>query len=116
MTTVTETIPQTMINASSGERHVIQLKPREGLTAADVRAFLADREEAAMLIDPENCEIMKHKTETLDPYGLFDVPDEWSCIGSARFVRNLPDGEWVWFGDLPEAILNALTKHWRRHQ
>jgi hypothetical protein len=114
-----ESVPQLMINAMTGERQTIQLPPREGLTVAVVQAFLADRLEAAKLIDVENCEVFKHYTETLDAYGLFDVPDEWSCIGSERFVRNLPDGEWVRFGDLPEEIFKALAAlidagHFRR--
>jgi hypothetical protein len=107
---MTTTIPQTLINAMTGESHIIQLKPRKGLTAEDVRAFLADREEEAKRIDPENCEVIKYHTEVLDPYGLFDVPDERSCVGSERFARNLPDGSWVWFDDLPKATQDTLLK------
>ena len=103
-----ETIPHTMINAVTGDRQVIQLKPREGLTVEDVKAFLAGRREAGKQIDPESCTVIKYAAETLDVYGLFDVPDEWSCFGSELFVRSLPDGDWVWFGDLPEETYKAL--------
>lgn len=108
-TTMTdETVPHLMINAVTGESHTIQLPPREGLTVADALAFLADRRAAAQLINPENCEIIKYYAEAVDIYELFDVPDEWSCVGSELFVRNLPDGQWVWFGDLPEETCKTL--------
>lgn len=103
-----ETVPQVMINAVTGERQTIQLTPRKGLTAADVESFRAERREAGKAIDLKNCTLIKYYTETLDPYELFETHDEWSCIGSERFVRNLPDGCWVWFGDLPEATLKEL--------
>jgi hypothetical protein len=114
-----ETVPQVMINAVTGERQTIQLTPRKGLTVADVGSFRAERREAAKAIDLKNCTVTKYYTEALDVYGLFDVPGEWCCVGNARFVRNLPDGDWVWFGDLPEATveeLDAMIKagHFRR--
>src|SRR5262245_61514169 len=87
---MSETIPQLMVNAATGEQFVLQLKPRSGLTAAEVTAFLADRKEAAKRIAPLNCEVMKWKAKVLDPYGLLEVESEWSCVGSELFVRNLP--------------------------
>ena len=105
---MSNTVPQTMINAVTGERHVIQLKPVGDMTSAEAQAFLADRVEEGKRIDPETCDIIKYKAAVLDPYGIFEVPDDWSCVGSARFARNLPDGDWVWFGHLPEATCKAL--------
>jgi len=52
----------------------------------------------------------------VDIYGLFDVPDEWSCVGSELFVRNLPDGYWVWLGDLPEEICKAVLKRLKENR
>src|SRR4051812_46951239 len=104
----TETIPQRMINAVTGESHVIQLLPKEGLTAAEVAAYLADLESEAKLINPENCETTWWYAEVLDRNGMFAVPEQWSCIGRHSFVRNLPDGSWVSFGDLPKATKQAL--------
>src|SRR4051794_26655199 len=52
----TETIPQRMINAVTGESHVIQLISKEGLTAPQVAAYLAAREAEAKLINPDNCQ------------------------------------------------------------
>src|SRR5262245_61392787 len=110
----TGTIPQTMINAITGEMQVIQFKPREGLTVEDVEAFLADRKEAGKQIDPERCETIRYYVEELDVYGLFDVPVEWSQSGKKTFVRNVPDGSWVWFGDLPEQTYEALMRKFGR--
>src|SRR4051794_11708049 len=67
----TETIPQRMINGVTDESHVIQLLPKEGLTAAQVAAFLADCEAEAKLINPENCETTWWYAEVLDPNGMF---------------------------------------------
>jgi hypothetical protein len=99
-----------MINVMTGERTIIQLRPSPPLTVADVEAELAERKAEGALIDPENCEIIKYYAEAVDIYGLFDVPDEWSCVGSELFVRTLPDGDWVWVGDLPEETCKAVLK------
>jgi putative DNA primase/helicase len=70
------TVPQLMINAFTGEEHVIQLKPRYGLTPKEVLAFLAERKEEAKRIDPETCKIASWHTQVLDVYGIFEVPYE----------------------------------------
>jgi hypothetical protein len=105
-----ETIPHLMINAVTGERHTIQLRPRASLTVADVEAELAERKAEGALIDPAKCAIIKYYAEVLDIYGLLEVPDEWQCLSSELFVRNLPDGYWVWFGDLPEETRKTLMR------
>jgi hypothetical protein len=98
----------------TGERRTIQLKPREGMTVAEVEAFLAERKAAGLLIDPETCTAIKYTAEAIDIYGLFNVPDQWSCAGSELFVRNAdsvgPDRYWVWEGDLPEQTCKAVLK------
>jgi hypothetical protein len=43
------------------------------------------------------------------------VPDKWSCIGSERFVRNVPDGDWVCSRDLPKPIAKALAQRFQRN-
>ena len=106
--TMTDTVPHTMVNAVTGEHHVIQLRPKEGMTAADAQAFRAERIEEGKRIDPETCDIIKYKVQAVDLYGIFEVPDELWCVGSELFARNLPDGYWVWFGDLPEERCKAL--------
>jgi hypothetical protein len=116
MTTEAGTIPHVMVNGVSGERTTIQLKPREGLTVADVKAFLAERRETAKLIDPENCAASYHWVPVLDVYELLEIPAEWACAGGEWFVRNLgrpdgaPDGCWVWVGDLPDVTYERLLE------
>jgi hypothetical protein len=51
--------------------------------------------------------------EAVDIYGLLQVPEQWSCVGSEFFARALPDGDWVWFDDLPNETCKALMKRIR---
>jgi hypothetical protein len=106
-----DTVPQLIIDIGTGERHVIQLRPRAGLTAAEAQAFLDGRIAEGKRIDPENCDVTRFCVETVDSYGLFEVPGEWSCVGNETFVRNPPDGEWVDLGDLPDEARRAV---WER--
>jgi hypothetical protein len=105
-----KTMKQILINVTTGEQEEINLKPKNGITDAEVEAFLAERVEEGKRIDLKNCECATWSTEALDPYGVFEVPKEYSCIGSEQFVRNLPDGNWVWFGDVPEEIFEAAAR------
>jgi hypothetical protein len=74
-----------------------------------VKAFLADRRAAGLLIDPANCEKTRIYVELDDPYGLFEfIPEELSCISKEWFVRSLPDGGWVYVNDLPKETREAL--------
>jgi hypothetical protein len=105
----TETVPHVMTNAMNpAEQHVIRLKPRDGHTAAEVQAFLIERIEEGKRIDAETCEIGRWYANAVDIYGIFEVPKEVMCVGNELFARNLPDGTWVWFGDLPEETCKAL--------
>jgi hypothetical protein len=87
---MSDTFSQPMINSVTGECHYVQMKPRRGLTVAEAEAFLAERKEAGKLINPENCDVIKDCTQVLDVYGIFEVPEEWWCVGNELFVRNLP--------------------------
>ena len=105
----TQAVPHFVVNdLTTGVRHTIRLTPREGMTVAEALAFLADRRAAAQLVDPENCATTQRIVEAMDAYELFDVPDEWSLIGSELFVRSLPNGPWVWSGDLPDETYKRL--------
>jgi hypothetical protein len=108
--TKSQTVPLTTVNGITGERHIIQLKPRGGMTAKAAQAFRARRIKEGKRIDPETCEVMAGYARAVDPYNIFEepVPDEWSWVGKEFFARNLPDGHWVWFGDLPEETYKAL--------
>ena len=73
--------------------------------------WLALRHSEAKLIDPETAEINFSYRQVLDPYGLDrDFPDELFCVGRAYFARRPGSDIWVWFGDLPGDVCNALWK------
>ena len=38
----------------------------------------------------------------------------WSRVGSELFVRNLPDGYWVWLGDLSDELCDPVLKRLER--
>jgi hypothetical protein len=96
---------------------------RGGLRGAEVRrctmnederkAWLAIRKEAGLKIDPETAEVTWCYAETLDPYGIDPVPEEYSCVGREYFARSPGSDVWVCFGDLPEATQSAL---WAKHK
>ena len=82
-------------------------KPREGMTIADVEAVIAERKAEGLRIDPATCERVCRLVEEDDPYSLLNLRDEEEALSPDLFMRN-PDGEWVWFGDVPEATLVAM--------
>jgi hypothetical protein len=77
------------------------------------KQWLAIRKEAALKIDPETAEVLSVFARTLDPYGLgFDLAKEYDQVGRESFARAPNSDIWVWFGDLPDAIREALySKH-----
>ena len=82
-------------------------KPREGMTLADVEALIADRKAEGLRIDPATCERVCRVVQEVDPYQFLDLPDEEQCFSPEPFVRN-PGGDWVWYGDVPEATFKAI--------
>ena len=86
--------------------------PRERKAAVD--EWLALRKEAALTIDPETAEVMWVYTQVLDPYGVIDdLREEELCVGRDSFARAPGSDIWVWFGDLPEDVSDAL---WKKHK
>jgi hypothetical protein len=64
-------------------------------------------------IDPKNAEVTFWWTHELDPYGDIpaeEFPKEWECVGRSYFARSLPDGQWIYFGDLPEATVAEIER------
>ncbi len=60
-------------------------------------------------IDPDTAEVHWSYTQALDPYGINPgLPEECECVGRDLFVRSLPKGIWVWVGDLPSELRDAL--------
>ena len=74
--------------------------------------WLATRKEAASMIDPETCEVLWDYADTFDPYGV-DPERAIGQIGREYFARAPGSDIWVWFGDLSEAIRDAL---WKKHR
>ena len=83
-------------------------KPAEGITQEEIDAFRAECREEGKRIDPLNCAVLRLHVHVLDPYGVYDLPPEAQCIGADWFVRNLPDGGWVWEHDIPKDIIEAV--------
>ena len=111
---MSETVPHVMTNAVTGEQLVIQLKPKGGHSAAEAQAFLEGRLKEAERIDPQTCEIACWPANAVDLYGIFEDDEEFYCCGKECFVRNVPDGYWVWDGHLPEHIYKALVERIER--
>ena len=78
------------------------------------KEWLAIRREAALRIDPATAEVFWTYAQTLDPYGIDpEMPDELRQVGREYFARSPGSDVWVWFGDLPEKVADAL---WEKHR
>ena len=87
----------------AGEKRLI-----DGMT---IQEWMAIRKEAGLKIDPETAEIASPYVQTLDPYGLYgEPPEECWQIGREYFARSPGSDIWVNFGDLPDAVHDALWK------
>jgi hypothetical protein len=103
-----------MRNAVPPEQRVIQLKPKDGRSAAEAQAFLEGRLKEAERIDPQTCEYRWWYADSVDPYNIFEYGEVSGCFDKECFVYNVPDGDWVWYGDLPEHIFKALRERMER--
>jgi hypothetical protein len=75
----------------------------------DANEFLAVRREAAQHIDPETAEVDWHHGMDADPYEVDpDLPEELHQVGRIYFARGPGSDIWVWFGDLPNTVREAL--------
>jgi hypothetical protein len=84
------------------------------LAAEEVEKWLAIRKDAGLHIDPETAEVEWTYALTLDPYGVRpELPEEYQQVGRECFARSPGSDVWVNFGDLPEAIRDAL---WKKHR
>jgi hypothetical protein len=73
--------------------------------------WLAERKQAAKLIDPTTAEIRGQHGQVVNPYGVRRLPRDADCVGRNVFVRNRGSDEWVWDGDLPDEKRKRL---WER--
>src|SRR6266446_3984819 len=80
----------------------------------NMEQFLKARKKAALHIDPETAEVDWAYGQIMHPYGIDpELPDELQCIGRIYFARSPGSELWVCFGDLSEAVRDAL---WERHK
>jgi hypothetical protein len=79
----------------------------------EVEKFRALRKAEGLRIDPSTAEVTWIYAFTLDPYGIYDLPEEDRQVGREYFAR-VPGGDiWVNFGDLPKKTRDAL---WEKHK
>ena len=78
-----------------------------------VELFLAIRKAEGFKIEAHNAEVTWWHTETDDPYGIDEVPEEYQQIGRQYFARAPGSDIWVCFDDLPNETSEAL---WEAHE
>ena len=77
---------------------------------AEYEAELARRRQIGLTIDPANAETTVRVVDWSDPYDFLDESCHVGRWVREYFARN-PGGDWVHFGDLPNATNDAL---WER--
>jgi len=82
------------------------------MTEDEIKQFRAVRKEAGRHIDPATAEVMWVYAQTLDPYGIKELPEECQQIGREYFARSPGSDMWVSFGDLPKDVIDKL---WDMH-
>ena len=75
--------------------------------------FLAIRKAAGLKIDARIAEVTWCYAQTLDPYGICELPEECRQVGREYFARAPGSDIWVWLGDLPQETSEAL---WEAHK
>jgi hypothetical protein len=79
------------------------------MTDEEREAFLAERKEAGLKIDPATAEVDWSYEQTLDPYGIDpDLPEELQQVGRQYFARTPGSDIWVSFYDLPDETRQML--------
>jgi hypothetical protein len=112
---MSKTVPHVMTHREQWViQCVTQFKPRDGRSAAEAQAFLEGRLKEAERIDPQTCEYWYAYADIVDPYNIFEDDEVLGHSEKGYFVRNVPDGDWVWYGDLPEHIFKALIERINR--
>jgi len=85
------------------------------MTAVEIKQFRAVRKEAGRHIDPATAEVMWRYAQTLDPYGIKELPEECQQIGREYFARSPGGDMWVSFDDLPKDVRDKL-RDMHRHE
>ena len=76
----------------------------------EIQKYLDDRKREALTIDPNTAEVTWSYEETLDQYGVHDLPPELRQVGREYFARHPGNEIWVWFGDLPYVVSRKLLE------
>jgi hypothetical protein len=85
----------------------------DGIPDLEIKKWLSIRKEAALQIDRETAEVEWTYAQILDPYGVEpNLPKEYQIVGREYFARSRKSDVWVWFGDLPNLVRDAL---WKKH-
>jgi hypothetical protein len=75
----------------------------------EIEKWLAIRKEAGRKIDPETAEVTRGYGCEIDPYGILPGgAEEYGGSGKHYFARSPGSDIWVWFGDIPDQICDAL--------
>jgi hypothetical protein len=61
-------------------------------------------------IDPDTADVAWWYVNLWDPYGTERLPDEFWQVGREYFARAPGADTWVWFGDLPTEVCEALRR------
>jgi hypothetical protein len=101
---------QTMTN----ENDLSQTTKNGPTVEVTVKYLDALRKAVGLQINPETAEIHWTYAQTLDPYGDDpDLPEEHWQVGREYFARSAGSDVWIWFGDLPKEVQEAL---WEKHK
>jgi len=75
--------------------------------------FYALMKAEGLKIDPRSAQVTWQYAQVGDPYGVEDLPAEYSSVGRMYFARAPSSDTWVWFGDLPAVTRDALNDRLR---
>jgi hypothetical protein len=78
-------------------------------TKIETQSWLAARREEGRTMNPETAQVVVEYVQMLDPYGIKRHLAE-HCVGRQFFARSPGSDEWVWCGDLPDAVHDRLRE------
>jgi hypothetical protein len=70
--------------------------------------WLAARKRDALNIDPETAEVTWCYADSMDPYGVDPLPEEYQSVGRVWYARSPNTDIWVAFFDLPDRTFKRL--------
>ncbi len=79
-----------------------------------VEEWIDIRKKEALKINPNTAEVSWTYIQTLDPYGIDNLPEELQQLERGYFARNPGGHVWVSFYDLTRDTVEKLMKKHRR--